>query len=319
MVHHLVVERRVLARPAAKTCNRPTASCAAAGQTLRLPGGPAPGQLQAHAQTLNAQLAYWQAQTADADLPCDNPRGGLQNRLGANCDPAYAENTPSAAAKTRRRPIARRSNELLLTALARVVCRRSGQAAALSRAGRPWPRRPVRRCRPGTGTVGWFTSLFPVRLRPGTASWARRDQGGQGATAVPCPTRASATACCATWRRTQAPAKPYAGLAAPRITFNYLGQFDRQFDESALFVPATRGSGQAQDPEAPLANWLTLEGQVYGGELTLQWGFSREMFQVSTIQRLADDYTAELKALIRALLCHAGRAGRPRRTFRWRV
>ena len=89
-----------------------------------------------------------------------------------------------------------------------------------------------------------------------------------------------------------------AGLAVPRITFNYLGQFDRQFDASALFVPATQGSGQAQDAEAPLANWLTLEGQVYGGELSLSWGFSREMFQASTIQRLADDYQQELLALI---------------------
>lgn len=27
-----------------------------------------------------------------------------------------------------------------------------------------------------------------------------------------------------------------AALATPRITFNYLGQFDRQFDDQALFV-----------------------------------------------------------------------------------
>ncbi|MEG3012646.1 MAG: condensation domain-containing protein, partial [Pseudomonas sp.] len=73
---------------------------------------------------------------------------------------------------------------------------------------------------------------------------------------------------------------------------------DRQFNESALLVPATQGSGQAQDPEAPLANWLTVEGQVYGGELALQWGFSREMFEAATVQRLADEYAAELKALI---------------------
>ena len=83
-------------------------------------------------------------------------------------------------------------------------------------------------------------------------------------------------------------------------------------------MPATQGSGQAQDPEAPLANWLTVEGQVYGGELALQWGFSREMFEASTIQRLADDYAAELNGLDPALLRHARRAGRRRRTSRWR-
>ncbi|PMZ61575.1 hypothetical protein C1X25_28355, partial [Pseudomonas sp. GW247-3R2A] len=82
------------------------------------------------------------------------------------------------------------------------------------------------------------------------------------------------------------------------ITFNYLGQFDRQFDDAALFVPSTEGNGVAQDPSAPLGNWLTVEGQVYGGELALSWGFSREMFNTATIQRLADDYAQELNALI---------------------
>src|SRR5690606_30642660 len=92
-----------------------------------------------------------------------------------------------------------------------------------------------------------------------------------------------------------------AGLAAlpqPRITFNYLGQFDRQFDEGALFTPSTEGNGLAQDPSAPLGNWLVVEGQVYGGELSLSWGFSREMFDTATIQRLADEYAHELNALI---------------------
>ena len=65
-----------------------------------------------------------------------------------------------------------------------------------------------------------------------------------------------------------------------------------------MFVPSTEGSGVAQDPSAPLGNWLTVEGQVYGGELSLSWGFSREMFDSATIQRLADDYALELTALI---------------------
>ena len=50
--------------------------------------------------------------------------------------------------------------------------------------------------------------------------------------------------------------------------------------------------------DAPLANWLTLEGQVYGGQLWLQWGFSRDMFAEATVQQLADAYTEELTALI---------------------
>ncbi|MEN1336029.1 hypothetical protein, partial [Pseudomonas aeruginosa] len=86
------------------------------------------------------------------------------------------------------------------------------------------------------------------------------------------------------------------------------GRFDRQFDGAALLVPATESGGAAQDPCAPLANWLSIEGQVYGGELSLHWSFSREMFAEATVQRLVDDYARELHALIEHC-CQEGNVG----------
>ncbi|MBN0698056.1 hypothetical protein JTM09_33585, partial [Pseudomonas aeruginosa] len=67
-------------------------------------------------------------------------------------------------------------------------------------------------------------------------------------------------------------------------------------------------AGAAQDPCAPLANWLSIEGQVYGGELSLHWSFSREMFAEATVQRLVDDYARELHALIEHC-CQEGNVG----------
>ncbi|WP_259740971.1 amino acid adenylation domain-containing protein, partial [Pseudomonas poae] len=92
-----------------------------------------------------------------------------------------------------------------------------------------------------------------------------------------------------------------AALPRPRITFNYLGQFDASFDngeQEGLFVPADDASGAEQSPDAPLGNWLEINGQIYGGELKLNWSFSQAMFDEATVQQLADDYAAELKALI---------------------
>ncbi len=251
-------------------------------------------QLQAHALTLDAQLPYWQAQSVGADLPCDRPEGGLQNRLGSKLEIRLdAERTRQLLQDA---PAAYRTqvNDLLLTALARVISRWSGQPAALIQLeghGREDLFDNVDLSR----TVGWFTSLFPLRLQAdGDLSSAIKSVKEQ-LRAVPDKGIGYGLL-----RHLGTPAARdgLANLATPRITFNYLGQFDRQFNESALFVPATQGSGQAQDPEAPLANWLTVEGQVYGGELALQWGFSREMFEASTIKRLADDYVGELQALI---------------------
>ncbi len=251
-------------------------------------------QLQAHAHTLEAQLPFWLAQSGDAELPCDNPHGGLQNRLGTKLETRLdAELTRQLLQDA---PAAYRTqvNDLLLTALTRVISRWSGQAAALIQL-EGHGREDLFDTLDLSRTVGWFTSLFPVRLQAaGTLSDAVKSIKEQ-LRAV--PQKGLGYGLLRYLGQPQS-REALADLAAPRITFNYLGQFDRQFNEAALFVPASEGGGQAQDPQAPLANWLTVEGQVYGGELSLQWGFSREMFNAATIQRLADDYATELKALI---------------------
>ncbi|WET13128.1 non-ribosomal peptide synthase/polyketide synthase [Pseudomonas sp. D3] len=251
-------------------------------------------QLQAYAATLNAQLPYWQAQSLDADLPCDNPQGGLQNRLGTTLEMRLnAEQTRQLLHDA---PAAYRTqvNDLLLTALARVISRWSGQPAALIQL-EGHGREDLFDALDLTRTVGWFTSLFPVRLQGDGELSSAIKSVKQQLRAVPDKGLGYGVL---RYLGTPEARESLAGLGAPRITFNYLGQFDRQFNESALWVPANQGSGQAQDPEAALANWLTVEGQVYGGELALRWGFSREMFEASTIQGLVDDYRRELLALI---------------------
>src|SRR5690606_11512113 len=79
-------------------------------------------------------------------------------------------------------------------------------------------------------------------------------------------------------------------------------------EQGALFVPVGEPRGEEQSLAAPLGNWLTLNGQVYGGELAIGWTYSHEMFDEATVQALADDYAAELKALI-AHCCDQRHAG----------
>ena len=88
------------------------------------------------------------------------------------------------------------------------------------------------------------------------------------------------------------------GLAAPRVTFNYLGQFDQSFDEDSLFVPARESAGHGRGDEAPLDNWLSIDGQVLDGELSLAFTYSRRMYDPATVEALAKDYQAELKAIL---------------------
>jgi amino acid adenylation domain-containing protein/non-ribosomal peptide synthase protein (TIGR01720 family) len=254
-------------------------------------------RLQASVARFLPQLEYWQASlhgASNRELPCDNPQGALhhafERKVTCTLD---AEITRQLLAQA---PAAYRTqvNDLLLTALARVVCRWSGQGSTLIQL-EGHGREDLFDGVDLTRTVGWFTSLFPVSLAPAESVSASIKAIKEQLRAVPDKGLGYGVL-----RYLAGPdvAATLAGMAQPRITFNYLGQFDRQFDEQALFMPSSQGSGLAQDPEAPLANWLTVEGQVYGGQLSINWGFSSEMFPASTIQQLADDYAVELKGLI---------------------
>jgi amino acid adenylation domain-containing protein/non-ribosomal peptide synthase protein (TIGR01720 family) len=253
-------------------------------------------RLQEHLPAFENSLGQWQTQLqgAPTDLPCDRAHGALEHRFEHKLELRFD------AGQTRKllqqAPAAYRTqvNDLLLTALARAVCRWSGQGSTLIQL-EGHGREDLFDDIDLTRTVGWFTSLFPVNLMPASDLGASIKTIKEQLRAVPDKGLGYGAL---RYLGTPALRAELAALPQPRITFNYLGQFDRQFDDGAMFVPSTEGSGVAQDPLAPLGNWLTVEGQVYGGELSLSWGFSREMFDTATIQRLADDYALELNALI---------------------
>ncbi|VVN37237.1 Linear gramicidin synthase subunit B [Pseudomonas fluorescens] len=251
--------------------------------------------LHAHARTLDQQLPYWQAQHADArDLPCENPQGSLEHRHGHKIESKLDAGLTRQLLQTAPAAYRTQVNDLLLTALARVICRWTGQPSTLIQL-EGHGREDLFDDLDLTRTVGWFTSLFPVRLQPHADVANSIKSIKEQLRAVPDKGLGYGLL---RYLGDPAGREALRGLPAPRITFNYLGQFDRQFDDDALFVPAAESGGQAQDDDAPLGNWLTLESQVYGGQLSLQWGFSRDMFADATVQLLADAYTDELSALI---------------------
>jgi non-ribosomal peptide synthase protein (TIGR01720 family) len=166
-----------------------------------------------------------------------------------------------------------------------------------------------------TRTVGWFTSLFPVRLGRCEALGSNLRLVKEQLRAIPDKGLGWGALRYLGDESVQA---ELAALPVPRITFNYLGQFDGSFaaEDGALFVPAGEAVGPDQSPLAALGNWLTLNGQVYGGEFSMGWRFSTQMFDEATVQRLADDYGRELEALVEHC-CTLQSARRRRRTSRW--
>jgi amino acid adenylation domain-containing protein/non-ribosomal peptide synthase protein (TIGR01720 family) len=256
-------------------------------------------QLQGYATRadLQAELGYWQAQLqgiSDA-LPCDRPQGSNLERHAASVSTRLDRELTRQLLQEA--PVAYRTqiNDLLLTALARVIARWTGRAEVLVRLeghGREDLFEGVDLSR----TVGWFTSMYPVRLSPQAGLVESLKVIKEQLRGVPNKGLGHGLL------RYLGSAEAQATLTAlPRgeIVFNYLGQFDASFDQQAgLFVPAKEYAGATQDESAPLGSLLALNGQVYGGELKLGWSFSRDIFDETTIQQLADDYAHELTLLI---------------------
>ncbi|OOW02514.1 non-ribosomal peptide synthetase [Pseudomonas sp. MF6394] len=300
-IHHLVVDGvswRVLLEDLQNVYRQ-----LSAGQSVSLPAKTsalrdwaARLQAYAHSESLREELSLWQAQLAGpaVALPVQRPQGTLRN-----CD-AETVSVRLDAERTRQllqqAPSAYRTqvNDLLLTALARVLCRWSGQASALIQLeghGRETLFDDIDLTR----SVGWFTSAYPLRLTPqaeqGDSIKAIKEQlrgvphKGLGYGVL----RYLADDLCK---------QSMAALPSAQITFNYLGQFDQSFGTEALFHPLEESAGLAHDPDAPLPNELSIDSQVYGGELVLRWTFSRERHDQQVIRDLAEAYLAELHSLI---------------------
>ena len=301
-IHHLVVDGvswRVLLEDL-QTVYRQLSD----GQSVSLPAKTSAlrdwaTRLQAYAgsESLREELSLWQAQLAGPDtvLPVARAQGSLRHRdadsVSVRLDAEHTRQLLQQAPSAYRTQV----NDLLLTALARVVCRWSGHASTLIQLeghGRETLFDDIDLTR----SVGWFTSAYPLRLTPqatqGDSIKAIKEQlrgvphKGLGYGVL----RYLADDACR---------QSMAALPSAPITFNYLGQFDQSFGADALFHPLDESAGLAHDPDAPLPNELSVDSQVYGGELVLRWTFSRERFDPHTIRELADAYLAELQSLTR--------------------
>jgi amino acid adenylation domain-containing protein/non-ribosomal peptide synthase protein (TIGR01720 family) len=145
-----------------------------------------------------------------------------------------------------------------------------------------------------SGTVGWFTALWPVVIGTDDDGDARVDLrlAAEAIGAVPDNGVGYGVLRYLTGDQ---PAWPVAGRR--EIAFSYMGQVDRSIagDSRVRLVEEPVGADFA--PEAERAHLLELYCGVVGGELTSYWTFSREVHERDTVAALNDRYVAALTRL----------------------
>ncbi|MER8158414.1 amino acid adenylation domain-containing protein [Streptomyces sp. NPDC094472] len=164
-------------------------------------------------------------------------------------------------------------------------------------------------------TVGWFTSLYPVRIDPGAVDLTDAFAGGPAAgeavkrikeqlRAVPDKGIGYGLA-----RHLNPGTAPgFTGLPEPRVAFNYLGRFQVADAEEAgsatvpdwTVLASAAGIG-GTDPRVPLAHPLELNARTDDGprgpELTATWTWAEGILDRTEVGTLADLWFQALTAL----------------------
>ncbi|MEU4091796.1 non-ribosomal peptide synthase/polyketide synthase [Streptomyces sp. NPDC026673] len=150
-------------------------------------------------------------------------------------------------------------------------------------------------------TVGWFTSVVPVRLDPGPEGSDPEDAVArvrEHLTALP-----TAGVGHGLLRHLNPVTGPeLARLGEPQIEFNYMGRFD--VPEAADWSYAEEGDAADldADPGMPMSHALTLnaltEDRPGGPELSAHWAYAGELLTEEAVRDLAQTWFRALEALV---------------------
>lgn len=265
---------------------------------------------QVHAQSpeLAAELPFWLAQTADvpplpldvegADRHRDNTLSSIET-VTLHLDQRHTEQL------LRQLPAAYRTriNDVLLCAVAMALT--SGGPCATRQCLIDVEGHGREEIAPGVDlsrTAGWFTTTFPVLLQvPGTTT--TDDDLAANLKAVKeqlrqIPRHGIGFGCLFYLCESPEIRRAMQAMGRPEISFNYLGQLDAMLSGSRLFAPAhePRGAEKCTHGRRPYA--LEIDGGVVGGELWVNWHFSRNLHHRSTLEAMVERCSAALHGLI---------------------
>ncbi len=255
------------------------------------------GRLAEHARAggFDDEIGYWTGLSDDVSLPMDqqgaNTAGSARAvtvRLDQDETRALLQDVPGVYRTE--------VNDVLLAALGRVLSKWTGRDRVLvdlEGHGREELFDGVDLSR----TVGWFTTVFPVALAvpagddPGAVLRSVKEQlrtiprRGLGHGALRYLTHHDLA------------------VVQPQVSLNYLGQFDSP--DTSLYRGLHSELELSESPVGLRPHVLDVVGRVDGGALEFSWFYSTNLHRGETVDALAGELLAELRAVIE----HCARPG----------
>jgi len=254
----------------------------------------------ASAEELQREAEYWSRVACPAVKPLPIDRSG-DNRV-LDTEVVHAElGVEETRALLTDVPMAFRAqvNDILLSAFARAIAGwTGGNEVFFDLEGHG--REPMFDDVDLTRTVGWFTSIFPVRLR------VDPDEGDDaGVRAVrdqlrDIPRRGIGFGILRFLASDRELGRRLAELPKPQISFNYMGQFIGSSDSRATIKAAPESAGPMRHPGDERSHLIEVNGTVALERLSFQWTYSEGKHDQGTIAGLARAMMENLGAIIAA-------------------
>jgi amino acid adenylation domain-containing protein/non-ribosomal peptide synthase protein (TIGR01720 family) len=243
----------------------------------------------------DAELAYWQKQLDSKPLPVDF-EGGLStvSSLSSISVELSAEQT-RALLQEAGRAYRTEVQELIILALGRTLSEWT-QEEQVSLWLEGHGREELFENQDLTRSVGWFTTLFPIRLE-----LAAKTDGEQVRSV-----------------KEQLRAIPHKGIGygllrylhpkaeireqltgkPAQLVFNYLGQFDNLQHQDSLLRLSEEAVGASQSETGKSEALLEVNAVVFDAQLQVAWTFSENIHQRKTVEGLAKRFVEQLGLLI---------------------
>jgi amino acid adenylation domain-containing protein/non-ribosomal peptide synthase protein (TIGR01720 family) len=248
-------------------------------------------------EKLQQERNYWLRTSHYCRLPVDNPSDA--NTVALARTVSISLNVEETRALLQEVPSAYQTqiNDVLLTALVQTFAEWTQEHSLLldlEGHGREAIDKDIEVSR----TVGWFTTIFPVLLtlegisHLGEALKAIKEQL-RGV-----PNRGIGYGVLRYLSEDAQVTQLLQSVPQAEVRFNYLGQFDQVLPESSLFKLVNQTTDTSRSPRGNRRYLIDINGFVLGGQLQLEWTYSEQIYQRTTIERLAQGFVEALRSLI---------------------
>jgi amino acid adenylation domain-containing protein/non-ribosomal peptide synthase protein (TIGR01720 family) len=187
-------------------------------------------------------------------------------------------------------------NEVLLSAVVKAISEWSGERTVLLEM-EGHGREEIVKDVDLTRTVGWFTTLYPVRveLRGANSVELLRNvkEGIREASSRGIYYGMLKYLCEDSDLRERLRALPQ-----PGISFNYFGQLDLVLKEGSLFHGAKESAGESRSQKENRRHLIEINGSVIGRRLQLVWTYSENVHRKQTIEVVAERAMEVLREVI---------------------